>query len=239
MASSRTFGVHAVALVAMGGIALMIVAGGNRHVTPPQFADDKELAKAARKTPATARERPAAARAPAPVADPRRMIAPEVVAPPDIEARRLERIEPRAPLGELGLALPFPALMPRDWEPTLMYRPQVTSSATFEAMGYKVSIADVEAIDPGATCDFGGTSWPCGARAMLAFRYWMRGRAPACAVPPENERYPVSALCMLGRQDVGAWLVANGWARARPGGAYEKAESVARKARMGIFGPPG
>lgn len=239
MASSRTYWVHAMAFVAMGGIALMIVAGGNRHLAPLRLADDKELAEAARKVPAAARERPAAARAPAPVADPRRMIAPEVVAPPDIEARRLERIEPRPPLSELSLALPLPTVMPRDWEPTLMYRPQVTSSATFEAMGYKVAIAEVEAIDPDATCDFGGASWPCGARAMLAFRYWVRGRAPACAVPPEAERYPVSALCMLGRQDIGAWLVANGWAHARPGGAYEKAEVVARKAGMGIFGPPG
>lgn len=43
---------------------------------------------------------------------------------------------------------------------------------------------------------------------------------------------------MLGKQDVGAWLVANGWAMASPSGIYGKAESVARAAEMGVFGPP-
>lgn len=106
-------------------------------------------------------------------------------------------------------------------------------------MGYVISIADVEAVPPGKTCDYDGVTWSCGERAMLAFRYWLRGRALVCAVTPAADRVAVAVPCRLGKQDVGAWLVANGWALARPRGAYEKAESVARSARMGIFGPPG
>ena len=39
-------------------------------------------------------------------------------------------------------------------------------------------------------------------------------------------------------EDVGAWLVSNGWATALASGIYGKAEAVAKDAEMGIFGPP-
>jgi endonuclease YncB( thermonuclease family) len=42
----------------------------------------------------------------------------------------------------------------------------------------------------------------------------------------------------LGKQDVGAWLVSNGWSTALASGIYGKAEAVARGAQMGVFGPP-
>lgn len=167
-----------------------------------------------------------------------RAIAPDIVAPPEISGLGLERIEARPPLGELGLAGPPKPVKPDDWEGTVLYRPVVTSSASFEAMGYTILVAGTEPIGADRSCEFEGVSWRCGERARLAFRYWLRGRAPLCQVFPPAERQPVAAACRLGKQDVGAWLVANGWAYARPGGGYEKAEAVARKAKMGVFGPP-
>jgi hypothetical protein len=167
-----------------------------------------------------------------------RAIAPDVVAPPEVAEIGLERIEARPPLGELGLAAPPKPVKPDDWEGTVLYRPVVTSSTSFEAMGYVILVAGTEPVGSDQSCDFEGVAWRCGERAKLAFRYWLRGRAPLCQVFPPAERQPVAAACRLGKQDVGAWLVANGWAYARPGGGYEKAEVVARKAKMGVFGPP-
>lgn len=167
-----------------------------------------------------------------------RAIAPEIVAPPEIPGLGLERIEARPPLGELGLASPPKPVMPDDWEGTVLYRPVVTSSASFEAMGFTILVAGTEPVGLDQSCDFEGVAWRCGERARLAFRYWLRGRAPLCQVFPPAERQPVAAACRLGKQDLGAWLVSKGWAYARPGGGYEKAEAVARKARMGVFGPP-
>lgn len=167
-----------------------------------------------------------------------RAIAPDIVAPPEISGFGLERIEARPPLGELGLAAPPKPVKPDDWEGTVLYRPVVTSSASFEAMGYTILVAGTVPIRADQSCEFEGVAWRCGERARLAFRYWLRGRAPLCQVFPPAERLPVAAACRLGKQDVGAWLVANGWAYARPGGGYEKAEAVARKAKMGVFGPP-
>lgn len=170
--------------------------------------------------------------------DATRAIAPDVVVPPEAAGQTLERVEARPPLGDLGLAPPPKPIAPDDWEGTLLYRPAVTSSASFESMGYTIFIAGTDAIGPDQTCEFEGVVWRCGERATLAFRYWLRGRAPLCQVFPPAERRPVAAACRLGKQDVGAWLVSNGWAHARPGGGYEKAEEVARTARMGVFGPP-
>ena len=50
--------------------------------------------------------------------------------------------------------------------------------------------------------------------------------------------YGVRLLVELGKQDAGAWLVSNGWARAAPSGPYAQAEAEAREAGRGIFGPP-
>lgn len=167
-----------------------------------------------------------------------RAVAQDVVAQPQIAAGMIERVDARPPLGDLGLASPPRRIGPDEWKGTLLYRPTVRSSASFEAMGYTIYIAGIDAVDAHETCVSAGISWPCGERAMLAFRYFLRGRAPLCQVFPPAERQPVAATCRLGKQDLGAWLVANGWARARPGGGYEKAEQVAKQAMMGIFGLP-
>ncbi|MBZ9985953.1 thermonuclease family protein [Mesorhizobium sp. BH1-1-5] len=170
--------------------------------------------------------------------EPARKIAEDLIAPPPLDPSGIERIEPRPPLGELGLA-PLPTTpMPQDWRGTLLFRPVATSSAVFEAMGRTVAISGTVDIDPDRTCTFDDTAWLCGQRARAAFNAWLRGRALKCLLPPDADRFAIAAPCALGKQDVGAWLVSNGWAMAAPTGIYGKAEVVARNARMGIFGPP-
>jgi endonuclease YncB( thermonuclease family) len=105
-------------------------------------------------------------------------------------------------------------------------------------MGRKVVVSGVAGIEPERTCSFQNLAWPCGERARAAFNAWLRGRALKCFVPPDIERFAIAAPCSLGKQDVGAWLVSNGWAIALPTGIYGKAEATARAARMGMFGPP-
>ncbi|TGR08244.1 thermonuclease family protein [Mesorhizobium sp. M4B.F.Ca.ET.190.01.1.1] len=169
---------------------------------------------------------------------PARKIAEDLIAPPELDATRIERIEARPPLGELGLAYWPKTPMPGDWREMLLYRPIATSSATFEAMGRTVAISGALGIEPDRSCSFHEAAWPCGQRARAAFNAWLRGRALKCFVPPDVDRFAIAAPCKLGKQDVGAWLVSNGWATALPGGIYGKAEATARSAEMGMFGPP-
>ncbi|CAN7324593.1 thermonuclease family protein [Mesorhizobium caraganae] len=167
-----------------------------------------------------------------------RKIAQDLIAPPQLDPAQIERVEPRPPLSELGQAASAGLRMPKDWPAVLLYQPVVTSSATFESMGRTVAISGVQGIDLDKACSFRDVAWPCGQRARAAFNSWLRGRALKCVVPPEIDRFAIAAPCNLGKQDVGAWLVSNGWATALASGIYGKAEAVAKGAEMGIFGPP-
>jgi endonuclease YncB( thermonuclease family) len=167
-----------------------------------------------------------------------RTAAPDGKAGQPSEPEEFERVSPRAPLGELGLALPPKPVMPDDWKGTVLYRPVAPAAGVVEAMGHTVAIAEVDAVAADETCMFEGEEWACGIRARTAFRLWLRGRAVTCAVPPEADPKTITAACRLGKQDAGQWLVSNGWARAVAGGPYGDAEEKARAAKKGIFGRP-
>jgi hypothetical protein len=165
---------------------------------------------------------------------PARPVEPGIVAPPPIDYATLVRAAPRNPLSDLASALP-----PKPKQGgTLLYRPLVTASAEFESMGYRIAISGTESIGLLEKCVHDRTVWPCGIRARAAVRMWLRGRALACDVPVDPERRLIAAECRLGAQDVGAWLVSNGWARASKGSRYQRAEALARDTGMGIFGAP-
>lgn len=217
-------------LLLVAGVLLIIQGGALLSVDRPVLAPSKGVDD-------TQPIRPAA-----PVTDPQRReparkVAQDLIAPPRLEPAEIERAEPRPPLSELGLAEPLKTPLPRDWREVLLYRPVATSSAMFESMGRKVVISGVQGIDLDRYCSFHNVSWPCGQRARAAFNSWLRGRGLKCFVPPDVERFAIAAPCSLGKQDVGAWLVSNGWATALPSGIYGRAEATARDAEMGIFGP--
>ncbi|TIR36729.1 MAG: thermonuclease family protein, partial [Mesorhizobium sp.] len=164
-----------------------------------------------------------------------RAIDPEVVAPPQLQPEELERVEPRAPLSDLALARPPKSKMPDDWNGTKLFQPIATAAGVIQAKGYSVAVSGIDIVRQDETCADGGKSWTCGSRARTAFRAFLRGRAVVCTVPPEGGRDLITAECRVGNQDVGQWLIENGWARAAKGGPYVEAGDKARMARKGIF----
>ncbi len=218
------------AVVMIGGVAVVMKVGGERlareaAVSTPSIESGTVKAVAGKPLP----PHPAKSSPPKPVA-------PSFGSAASDDTPPLERVEPREPLSQLSLALP-PKPPTREEGGTILYRPVATASARFESMGRVVGVAGTESIDPEERCTFEGAEWPCGARARTAFRYFIRGRAISCDVPPEAGT-DIVVDCWIGAQDLGAWLVGNGWARAAPGGPYADAEKQAREARRGIFGPP-
>lgn len=185
-----------------------------------------------------------------------RMVVPEIIAPPEFAGGQLSR----EPLGESDIASRFEKpILPDGQEPPVaaestakspeteaewagkpLFRPVAVESAMVEAMGHTISISGVSGLKAEDSCDFEGESWPCGVRARAAFRSWLRGRALVCEPTDETSDAPGStrASCRLANQDVGAWLVENGWARAAPDGPYAGQEGKARAAGLGIFGGP-
>jgi endonuclease YncB( thermonuclease family) len=166
-----------------------------------------------------------------------RSIDPEIVVQPQISGD-LERVQPREPLSKLALAAPPKPKMPDDWKGTKLFQPVASAAGLIEAKGYSVAVSGIDVVRQDETCTFGGKSWPCGLRARTAFRAFLRGRAVVCTVPPEGGRDLIAAECRIGKQDVGQWLVDNGWARAANGGPYVEAADKARSAKKGIFGAP-
>lgn len=237
-----------VAILAIGLAGTMLSVAGRTLLAPASVDNASTLPEtsAAASRPAPSALPPAAdeaspsppLRAAAPRAATARAVAPEIVAPPPLDPAELQRTEPRHPLSDLALALPPKPVPPDKWKGTLLHRPVAIASARFEAMGRTVALAGIDVVESDETCSWEGIAWPCGIRARTAFRTWLRGRSLSCAMPPESDRHLVVASCRLGKQDVGLWLVANGWARAAAGGPYEAEGRAARDKRLGIFGAP-
>ena len=170
---------------------------------------------------------------------PSRTVAPAVVAPPELAAgEELLREAPREPLSQLSLALPPPEFK-NPWAGKPLFRPVAMESAVFESGGHTIAIEGVKSVPADESCVYEDASWACGVRARAAFRLWLRGRALVCQIPEaEQDKQVMRGRCRLAKQDVGAWLVANGWALAAPNGPYMQAEEKARVAKLGIFGAP-
>lgn len=173
---------------------------------------------------------PVAPKAASPAPAEPRAIEPSIVAVPEISPRELERIDPRP-----ALSPPSPPSRKKPPKP-LLFRPVAESAGIISAGGRKVTIAGIEALPDAEMCPIaGGGGWPCGRAARTAFRGLLRGRAVACDFPEGDVPDAVTAPCRLGRLDIGAWLVENGWAR--PAGENYAAEAEsARKAGRGIYG---
>lgn len=226
---NRAF-VMAAAVAGLLGASVMIVAGGRsiERVAPEELA----AAPADIGTVATVEEPP-----PAQVVVSSRLVAPQAIAPPQLATEELQRIEPREALSRLSLALPpKPRAFDRD-DGTVLFRPVASAAGSLDAKGYKIVIAGIDPVLPDEVCSVDGRSWPCGVRARTAFRAMLRSRAVTCEIPPEADRTAIVVPCRIGKQDIGEWLVANGWARATAAGPYAEAGNKAEAEGKGVFGP--
>lgn len=103
--------------------------------------------------------------------------------------------------------------------------------------GVQVRMFGIDAPESAQTCRAGGSRWRCGAQASRALSRRIAGRAVAC-VPKDRDRHGrIVAVCRAGREDLGAWMVANGWALAyrQHSKAYVDEERAARKGRRGLW----
>lgn len=90
----------------------------------------------------------------------------------------------------------------------------------------RVRLFGVDAPESKQSCARAGRDWACGAAAADALQRRV-GRASVHCVPHNTDRYGRTvALCDVGGEDLGAWMVRNGWAlayRAYGGKAYDSA----------------
>lgn len=173
-----------------------------------------------------------------------RVVAPQLIAPPDVDNGALQRVEPRPPLdGTLGRP-PGKADMARKDKllkpDPLLFSPVAMSAGVIVAGGRTITIAGVEPVPEDQVCGGSvGLPWPCGKLARTAFRAFLRGRAVRCDFPEGEVPAEVAAQCRMGNRDLGEWLVANGWARPA-GELYQQQFKAAVDGRKGMHGdaPP-
>lgn len=114
----------------------------------------------------------------------------------------------------------------------------VIDGDTIEIHGQRIRISAIDAIESRQPCILaGGKHWNCGRDAAFALSDKI-GRAPLACEVKDIDRYGRSvAVCGLDGEDIGAWMVENGWAVAyrRYGTEYVAAEGRARAAGLGIW----
>ncbi len=202
----------AAAALVLGGAVVLI---GGRMVANP-VAAVAPVPQPPTIVAAPAAPAPCAPALPRPPQTSSRLVAPKIVAPPEIDPSQLQREPPREPLSELGLAPPPEPEVFVEWAGTPFYRPVAVESAIFESMGHKVAIAGTQSVALNETCLADGISWRCGVRARTAFRLWLRGRALVCALPDETDAAVVD--CPLPAGQAGCRRMA-GFQRLGAGGA--------------------
>jgi endonuclease YncB( thermonuclease family) len=80
----------------------------------------------------------------------------------------------------------------------------------------------------------------CGSRAALALDFKIGARFVRCEPESVNTDRSLNAVCWLDDEDLGAWLVSQGWAVAQPDAPLDYAlrERIARRRGLGIWGFP-
>ncbi len=125
------------------------------------------------------------------------------------------------------------------------FRVMVEDASTLKAQGHTIRLAGIEAPADDATCtDESGARWPCGRAARGALALYLRGRAVDCAtVSRSGEKTgdktddAITATCSLGGDDIGQWMVAQGWAKPAGGDRYREAAKAAQDGRLGLYQP--
>jgi endonuclease YncB( thermonuclease family) len=146
----------------------------------------------------------------------------------------LRRLPPRAPDPS-----PQQAAEPENIETRqiLLPRPIARDTAHLTIGRGTIALPGIAALPLERSCGEGANAWPCGMRARTELRNYLRSRSIRCEVPEDfgDRDETITSACTLRGDDVGAWIVRNGWAEAAPGGPYQDAEAEARREKRGIW----
>lgn len=114
----------------------------------------------------------------------------------------------------------------------------VIDAGTIAIRGQSIRLHGVDAPRSDDLCAVNGRKFRCGQQAASALSDLVGGRTVRCVRPEAGLRGEATAICRVGGQDLGAWLVEHGHARADRVRSedYVAAEESATAARLGIWG---
>lgn len=102
----------------------------------------------------------------------------------------------------------------------------------------RIRLWGVDALEGNQLCQRQGSAWDCGKDSTAAMRSYIAGKSVSCK-PRGRDRYRRwVATCQVNGDDLGGWLVSNGWALDYPefsNGYYSKHQSSAKSRSLGIW----
>lgn len=104
--------------------------------------------------------------------------------------------------------------------------------------GRRIRLAGIDAPEPRQTCaDAQGTLYNCGRVSEVALAEKLVGKSVTCEETGSPRTPTGVAICRLGEEDLGAWLVSEGLAVAETSGEtrYAAQETAARQAKRGLW----
>jgi len=116
-------------------------------------------------------------------------------------------------------------------------RAEATASDTIVVRDQRIRLFGIDAFHQRQRCrNANGDRYRCGRRALRALARKIDGQRVACR-RKEHRRKRTVAVCWLGAEDIGAWMVLSGWAMAdrQQGVDYVIHERRARRDRAGAW----
>ena len=143
-------------------------------------------------------------------------------------------------LGELCCVLSVLAcatLAPSRAEPLIVV-PRIMDADTVDAGTVKIRLNGIDAPETDQRClDAHGQIWSCGLTATAKLEAYSQGRSWSCELGGTDRYGRFLGTCSVNGEDVGRWLVRNGWALAfrRYSTAYVSDEDYAREHQLGLW----
>ena len=120
---------------------------------------------------------------------------------------------------------------------TLTGRARIIDADTIEIGDTRIRLSAVDAPEGAQRCYVDGSPERCGAHASDALESWIGGRTVSCIGIDIDPYDRTVAICSVGGEDVGRWLVRNGYAVAYRdfGDDYVCDEAEAARAGRGVW----
>jgi endonuclease YncB( thermonuclease family) len=117
-------------------------------------------------------------------------------------------------------------------------RPRIIDGDTIEIRQQRIRLFGIDAPEGKQRCKMNGKPWHCGQQSTFALAEFI-GKAWVRCHEKDRDRYKrIVAVCYLGKKDINAWMVRNGWAvdyRRYSKGAYRAEQLHAERGKLGIW----
>ena len=140
----------------------------------------------------------------------------------------------------LAMILPLGLLSPGAFADRISGYAFVNDDASLRIKHYTIHLFGVYVPPTDPTCRTFVQPVMCGSRASLALDFKICANFVDCETMEEYEDGSVAAICRVQGEDLGAWLLSQGWALALPHAPFEYAarERIATQRGIGVWGMP-